>query len=146
MPEFVREKALRLLNRLGVAPCRATVLVLGVAYKRDLSDCRESPAIQVIRLLREDGANVLYHDPYVPAIRETDLKMESQPLSENLVSAADLVITTTGHTNIDYGWVVEHARHVFDTVTLRGMCGISVNESRLTIEELQLTAQTAEVY
>jgi len=115
MPEFVWEKTVRVLNRLGVVPSRARILVLGVAYKRDLGDCRESPAIQVIRLLRKEGVDVVYHDPYVPAIREPDLEMESQPLSEELVGGADLVIITTDHSKIDYGWVVAHARHVFDT-------------------------------
>ncbi|MES4787745.1 MAG: UDP-N-acetyl-D-glucosamine dehydrogenase, partial [Nitrospiraceae bacterium] len=115
MPEFVREKALRVLNRLGVVPSRSRILVLGVAYKRDLGDYRESPAIEVIRLLRKDGADVVYHDPYVPVFREPDLEMESQPLTAELVAGADLVIITTDHSNVDYAWVVEHARHVFDT-------------------------------
>lgn len=115
MPEFVREKALRALNHLGVAPSRARILVLGVAYKRDLGDARESPAIEVIRLLRRDGAGVVYHDPFVPVLREGDLDMTSQPLTETLVSGADLVIITTDHSSIDYSWVVQHARHVLDT-------------------------------
>jgi UDP-N-acetyl-D-glucosamine dehydrogenase len=115
MPEFVREKANRILNRLGIPPSRAKILVLGVAYKRDLNDYRESPAIEVIRLLRADGAEVVYHDPYVPSFRDGDLAMESKPLTAELLSAQDLVIITTDHTNIDYTWVVAHAKHVFDT-------------------------------
>jgi nucleotide sugar dehydrogenase len=115
MPEFVREKANRILNRLGIPPSRAKILVLGVAYKRDLNDYRESPAIEVIRLLRADGAEVVYHDPYVSSFRDGDLTMESKPLTAELLSAQDLVIITTDHTNIDYTWVVAHAKHVFDT-------------------------------
>jgi nucleotide sugar dehydrogenase len=115
MPEFVREKANRILNRLGIPASRAKILVLGVAYKRDLNDYRESPAIEVIRLLRADGAEVVYHDPYVPSFRDGDLAMESKPLTAELLSAQDLVIITTDHTNIDYTWVVAHAKHVFDT-------------------------------
>ena len=115
MPEFVREKANRILNRLGIPTSRAKILVLGVAYKRDLNDYRESPAIEVIRLLRADGAEVVYHDPYVPSFRDGDLAMESQPLTAELLSSQDLVIITTDHTNIDYEWVVAHAKHVFDT-------------------------------
>ena len=115
MPEFVREKANRILNRLGIPPSRAKILVLGVAYKRDLNDYRESPAIEVIRLLRADGAEVIYHDPYVPSFRDGDLAMESQPLTAELLSSQDLVIITTDHTNIDYDWVVAHSKHVFDT-------------------------------
>jgi nucleotide sugar dehydrogenase len=115
MPEFVREKANRILNRLGIPASRAKILVLGVAYKRDLNDYRESPAIEVIRLLRADGAEVVYHDPYVPSFRDGDLAMESKPLTAELLSAQDLVIITTDHTNIDYTWVVAYAKHVFDT-------------------------------
>jgi len=115
MPEFVRDKALRILNRLGIAPSRAKILVLGVAYKRDLDDYRESPAIQVIKLLLAEGAKVCYHDPYVPRFQTEGLTMESQELTEELVRAQDLVIIATDHSNIDYNWVVVHAKHVFDT-------------------------------
>jgi nucleotide sugar dehydrogenase len=115
MPEFVREKAHRILNQLGIAPSQAKILVLGVAYKRDINDYRGSPAIEIIRLLRADGTQVIYHDPYVPTFHDGDLAMESHPLIPELLSAQDLVIITADHTNIDYAWVVAHARHVFDT-------------------------------
>ncbi|MBC7221576.1 nucleotide sugar dehydrogenase [Candidatus Bipolaricaulota bacterium] len=115
MPEFVKDKAFRILNKLGIAPSKAKILVLGVAYKKDLDDVRESPAIEVIRLLREYGAAVVYHDPYVPKIRIEEREMESVPLTEELLRAQDLVIITTDHSCIDYPWVVKHARHVFDT-------------------------------
>jgi len=115
MPEFVREKAIRILNRLGVVPSRAKILVLGVAYKRDIDDYRESPAITVIKLLKADGAEVCYHDPYVPKFHHEGLTMESQELSEELLRSQDLVIITTDHSNIDYEWVVVNSRHVFDT-------------------------------
>jgi UDP-N-acetyl-D-glucosamine dehydrogenase len=68
MPDFVREKTCRVLNKLGVAPSRSKILILGVAYKKDLSDWRESPAIHVITRLLEDGAEIAYHDPFVPEI------------------------------------------------------------------------------
>lgn len=115
MPEFVREKALRILNRLGVVPSKAKILVLGVAYKRDIDDYRESPAIAVIKLLRADGAQVCYHDPYVPSFQYEGLAMESQKLTEELLRSQDLVIIATDHSNIDYEWVVANSRHVFDT-------------------------------
>lgn len=115
MPEFVREKALRSLNQAGVAPSRARVLILGVAYKRDLGDYRESPAIHIIRMLQREGAKVTYHDPYVPEFREHDLEMRSCPLTKELVRDCDLVIIATDHSVLDYTWVVEHARHVLDT-------------------------------
>jgi nucleotide sugar dehydrogenase len=115
MPRFVREKAHRVLNQLGVAPSRAKILVLGVSYKRDLGDFRESPAIEVIRLLEEDGAEVVYHDPFVPRFEEHGLAMESVSLTEGQLAAVDLVIITSDHTCIDYAWVAEKTRHVLDT-------------------------------
>lgn len=131
MPEFVREKALRILNRLGVAPSRARILVLGVAYKRDLDDYRESPAIEVIRLLLADGAKVSYHDPYVPRFQSEGLIMESQDLTEELLAAQDLVIVTTDHSGIDYDWVVAHSRHVFDT--RNATKGVRDNREKITL-------------
>ncbi len=68
MPKFVREKTYRVLNKLRVAPSRAKVLIIGVTYKKDLGDWRESPAIHVIIKLLEDGAEIAYHDPFVPEI------------------------------------------------------------------------------
>ncbi|WP_397545940.1 nucleotide sugar dehydrogenase [Rhodothermus marinus] len=115
MPEFVREKAYRVLNRLGVAPSRARVLLLGVAYKRDLEDWRESPALEVLRLLEADGVTVRYHDPYVPEVQVAGRSYRSVPLTREEVAVADLVIITTDHSTIDYRWVVEQARAVLDT-------------------------------
>lgn len=115
MPEFVRDKALRILNQAGIASKGARVLVMGVAYKKDIEDERESPAIEIIRLLQREGVNVSYHDPYIPVLNEPGLKMDSLPLTADLVSAADLVIIATGHSNIDYQWLANQARRLFDT-------------------------------
>jgi nucleotide sugar dehydrogenase len=115
MPEFVREKTHRVLNQLGVAPSRSHILMLGVSYKRDLGDYRESPAIEIIKLLQEDGAAIVYHDPYVPSFAEHGLAMENTPLSEELLKECDLVIVTADHTCIDYAWLAEQANHILDT-------------------------------
>ncbi len=115
MPHFVREKAWRLLNEVGKAPSRSRILVLGIAYKNDISDWRESPALDVIRLLQQDGAEVLYHDPYIPSAKRAGLDMESVPLTAELLEGVDLVIITTGHRVVDYRFVVEHAPRVLDT-------------------------------
>lgn len=115
MPEFVRDKAIRILNRLGIPVSQARVLILGVAYKRDLDDYRESPAIALIKLLKAEGARVSYHDPYIPRFNWDGLEMESQPLTEELLKSQDLVIITTDHSSIDYDWVVANSKHVFDT-------------------------------
>jgi UDP-N-acetyl-D-glucosamine dehydrogenase len=115
MPEFVRDKSLRVLNTLGLAPSKSKVLALGVSYKRDLGDFRESPAVEVIKLLRCEGADVVYHDPYVPQFEEHGLTMECVPLSEELLNERDLVIVLSDHRCVDYSWIVERARHVLDT-------------------------------
>ncbi len=115
MPEFVREKSLRVLNELGKAPSQARVLVLGLAYKKDLGDCRESPAIEVLKELMKEHIDVVYHDPYVPCFTERGLEMQSKPLTAELLHHIDLVVITTDHSSIDYAWLVENSNHVLDT-------------------------------
>jgi nucleotide sugar dehydrogenase len=115
MPEFTVEKALRLLAQEGIPVRGARVLVLGVAYKRDVADHRESPAIEVIRGLKRLGAEVAYHDPLIPSFQDHGLRMESVPLSEDLLASQDLVIVATDHSNFDYGELVRRAKRVLDT-------------------------------
>lgn len=115
MPEFVRQKAARELNRFGKAVSRSKVLALGVSYKRDVGDWRESPAIDVIKLLQEDGAEVVYHDPHVPDFRGHGLSMESAPLTDELLAACDLVVILADHAAVDYARVVEKSKCVLDT-------------------------------
>lgn len=115
MPEFVREKTWRVLNKLGIAPTKAKVLVIGVSYKKDLGDWRESPAISVINQLLEDGVDIAYHDPYVPEITIYGNKFYSVPLTENTLATPELVIITTDHSQIDYVDLVHKSRAVLDT-------------------------------
>lgn len=115
MPEFVREKARRVLNNLGIAPAKAKVLVIGVAYKKDLGDWRESPAIAVIEYLLEDNVNVVYHDPYVPEIEAQGQMFDSVELTDETIAVVDLVIIATDHSQIDYINLVEKAKAVLDT-------------------------------
>jgi nucleotide sugar dehydrogenase len=115
MPEFVREKAHRVLNMLGVSPSKSKILLLGVSYKRDLGDWRESPALEVIRLLQADGAEIVYHDPYVPSFAEHDELMESVALTDELLASCSMAIITTDHQCVDYDFVVERVPHVLDT-------------------------------
>jgi UDP-N-acetyl-D-glucosamine dehydrogenase len=115
MPEFVRMKAWRVLNKIGVAPSRSKVLVLGAAYKKDIGDWRESPAMGVIKSLLEDKSTVSYHDPYVPEISIGDLRLQSVDLTDGILGAADLVIIATDHSSIDVEYVVAKARAVLDT-------------------------------
>ena len=115
MPLFVREKARRVLNNLGIAPAKAQVLVIGAAYKKDLGDWRESPALMVMKYLLEDRMKLTYHDPYVSEIEVEGETLISVELTEEAIIAADLVIIATDHSQIDYLNLVDKARSVLDT-------------------------------
>jgi nucleotide sugar dehydrogenase len=115
MPEFVREKTHRVLNMLGVSPSKSKILLLGVSYKRDLGDWRESPSLEVIRLLQEDGAEVVYHDPHVASFEEHGLVMENVPLTDELLESCTMGIIATDHQAVDYERVVAKLPHVLDT-------------------------------
>jgi len=115
MPHFWVRKIGERLNDDGLAVRGAKVLVIGAAYKRDIDDVRESPALDVMRLLRQQGARVSYHDPYVPVIREDDTTLESQPLTEATLRAADCVVVTTDHTNVDWALVARVAVRTVDS-------------------------------
>ena len=130
MPEYVVRKVAEALNGDRKAVNGSRVLVLGVAYKKDIDDLRESPAMDIIRLLQDRGAEVSYHDPYCPEIRDdghTTLKglpMFSVPISAEALRPFDAVVVVTDHTNVDYGLVAEHARVVVDTRgVMRGAVG-----------------------
>lgn len=115
MPEFVRQKAWRVLNQVGVAPSRSQILVMGVAYKKNLADWRESPSIDVIERLLEDHANIIYHDPFVPEINIYGQVFQSIPLTNEAISSADLVLIATDHSDIDYVNLINNAKAVLDT-------------------------------
>lgn len=129
MPEYVVEKVQDALNNHRKAMNGSRILVLGVAYKRDIDDLRESPALDIIRLLQEKGANVSYHDPYVPEIREDGhaRAQTSIELTESALKAADCVVITTDHQNVDYENVVRNAQLVVDTRNAtRGLSGSKI--------------------
>jgi len=115
MPTFVREKMRRVLNNLGIAPAKAKILLMGVAYKKDIGDWRESAAIALIGCLLEDKVTITYHDPYVPAIEVAGQSFNSVELTDNIIEAAELVIIATDHSNIDYIALVEKAKAILDT-------------------------------
>ena len=116
MPEYCVDRAMRILNRARKAMNGAKVLVLGVAYKQDIDDYRESPALRVIDVLEREGAEVTYYDPWVAECRHEGKTFSSIPeLTPEVVEAADLVMVTAAHTNVDYAMVQKHAKAVFDT-------------------------------
>lgn len=117
MPYFVREKILRALNQIGKAPSRSKLLFLGVAYKKDISDERESPAFPVMELMIKDGAAISYHDPFVPEteVHGTHVRLKSVELTAQALDDADAVVITTDHSSVDYAFVAKHAKIVVDT-------------------------------
>lgn len=116
MPEYVVRRTQEILNlEQGKALSKATVLVLGVSYKRDISDVRESPALEVIEQLWRRGAQVRYHDPLVPTLTQDGRMLASEPLDEALLSSADVALIVTDHSNVDYECVLKHARLIIDT-------------------------------
>ena len=116
MPEYCAQRAMGALNERKKAMNGAKVLVLGVAYKQDIDDYRESPALRVIESLRKLGAQVSYYDPYVESYRYQGQEEHRIPaLDKAALESADLVMVTTAHTCVDYDFVAEHASLIFDT-------------------------------
>lgn len=116
MPEYCVERAGKVLNRFKKSLYGSKVLVIGVAYKQDIDDYRESPALRVIEELEEEGANVEYFDPYIPSYREKGtMRKGIDEINPNVISSYDIVIITAAHTNIDYEMVQKNAKAVFDT-------------------------------
>jgi len=115
MPLFWVRKVSEALNQQSKAVRGASVLVLGVAYKRDIDDLRESPALDIIRLLEGQGARVSYHDPHVPVFAEDGHEFRSVPLDPESVAAADCIMIVTDHSGIDYHMIRRKAKLVVDT-------------------------------
>ena len=116
MPEYCVQRIANILNEFSKSLKGSDILVLGVAYKADIDDCRESPAIRVINVLRKKGANVRFYDPYVKEYHDKGLIYKGETaLTPELLSKADITVITTAHSCIDYNMVQQYARFVFDT-------------------------------
>jgi UDP-N-acetyl-D-glucosamine dehydrogenase len=115
MPRFVATRALELMNERGKALRGSRVHILGVTYKKDISDSRESPAIEVIKLLVGLGAEISYSDPFVPVLNIEGQKFTSMPLNSETLASPDLAIIITDHTAFDYDQIVQNSSLVFDT-------------------------------
>src|SRR2546428_8445361 len=115
MPEFWVGKVVDALNEQGKAVRGSRVLLVGVAYKKTIDDIRESPALDVIRLLRQRGAELADHDPHVPVLKEDGIALNSVPLTAETLKQADCVIIVTDHAAIDYKLIARHARVTVDT-------------------------------
>lgn len=118
MPQYVIMKTMEALNKKGKSLKGSKVLVLGLAYKKDIDDLRESPSIKLIEILRKKGAKVDYNDPYIsraPKQREHDLRMRSKKLIAKKLAGYDVVLISTDHSRYDYDWIVRNAKLVVDT-------------------------------
>jgi UDP-N-acetyl-D-glucosamine dehydrogenase len=115
MPAYVVEKVTHALNVDRKPVNGSRILVLGVAYKRDIDDVRESPALDVIRLLEEQGATVEFHDPYISSFHEDGHIRSSIELNPTAITATDAVVVITDHRNVDYQMVMDHAQLIVDS-------------------------------
>jgi len=115
MPHYVVRKIIQALNTCKRSLNGSKILILGVAYKEDVGDIRESPALDIVEILCEKGAEVIYNDPYIPKMKIGKREWESLPLNKILLSQADCVVITAAHSCYDYKWIVENARLAVDT-------------------------------
>lgn len=116
MPFYVRAMVVRQIANMPVTLREAKILILGVAFKRDVDDLRHSPAHRVMELLTQDGADSLtYVDPYIPTLELLGRTLHAEPYSDELVAAADIVVITTDHSDFDYERIVANAKSVVDT-------------------------------
>jgi UDP-N-acetyl-D-glucosamine dehydrogenase len=118
MPHFVVHRVADALNERCKSIKGSKILVLGLAYKKDVDDIRESPSIELIEMLRDRGAKVDYNDPHVPRTpkqREHNLGMTSKKLTEEMLASYDCVLIATDHSAYDYDWIVKHADLIVDT-------------------------------
>ncbi len=132
MPDYVVRRVGEALNTAKKPLNGSKILVLGLAYKKDVDDIRESPSIELIEKLKAAGAKVDYNDPYVkrtPKQREHDLRMQSKPLTVKSIGSYDCVLIATDHSDYDYPWIVKHAKLVVDTRNATG--GIKNGKARV---------------
>jgi len=124
MPDYVVELVTGALNQMEKSVKGAKILVLGVAYKKDIDDLRESPALDVIKLLQRKGASVCFTDPFVQEFNMNDKPLVSQELTAKLVASVDCVVVTTDHSGFDYPMVLKNARSIVDTRNAFGTRGL----------------------
>ena len=115
MPEFVVEKADRLLNKKGIALSKSKILILGAAYKKDIRDLRESPVFEIMEILKERGVDFDYNDPYVDKFFNHLTKEEYTSVSLDRIDLYDMVIVVTNHSNYDYDMILKKSKLILDT-------------------------------
>ena len=116
MPEYVVDRVAEMMNkRFAKALNKSNVVLLGMAYKANIKDVRESPSLDVMKLLEDRGARIYYNDPHVEQIKWHDSQLRSSKLTKGLLQRADIVVILTNHAAYDYQWIVDNSRAVFDT-------------------------------
>lgn len=115
MPQYIVDRVADLLNEQGKPLRGSHLLLLGVTYKRDVADVRESPALPILTILEQKQAVVTYHDPYLPCLKYDGRVLESQHLDSELLSSQDCVIIATDHSYFDCRFIAEHSPLIFDT-------------------------------
>jgi UDP-N-acetyl-D-glucosamine dehydrogenase len=130
MPQVVVSRVQEALNEYGKPLRGSTILVLGVAFKPNVRDHRESPALEVIRGLMAGGANVRYSDPHVPSVHEHGVELDTVPIDDDVISKADCVLILTDHDAVDYASVANNAALVIDTRNALGRRGLSATNVR----------------
>ncbi|WP_392454664.1 nucleotide sugar dehydrogenase [Chryseomicrobium aureum] len=115
MPDYVITRAMQILNEDGIALRGANVVLLGIAYKKDIDDMRESPSLKLVELLKHHGASITSVDPHVSAFKVNKEQFETEPLTEEILDNADLVILATDHSDFDYELIAQRAKVIFDT-------------------------------
>ncbi len=120
MPEYVVHKVGQVLNQRQRALNGARVGLLGVAYKKNSADVRESPAVKIIELLLNEGAVVAFFDPHVPLLRVNDLDLRSEPELEAFLAQQDCAVVVADHESIDWTKVLEYAPMIVDTRNVIG--------------------------
>ena len=115
MPEYVVGKVADQLDQMGLLVKGAKILIIGVAYKRDVADLRESPALEIIQLLQEGRAQLSYHDPLIPELMVDEMTYLSIPLTDSILATSDCILIVTDHTTVDYELLARHTDRIVDT-------------------------------
>lgn len=115
MPEFVVENIMKILNKSKKPLNGSDVLLMGVAYKKDIDDYRESPVLKIIEILEREGANVTVNDPYVGTFKYNGKVYTTEAVDDSKIAGADIVVITTDHSDYDYDNILKHSKVVYDT-------------------------------
>lgn len=115
MPQYIVERSTKILNRFGKSLKGASILVLGIAYKNDINDYRESPALKIIENFQNEGAKVSFYDPYIKTYRYKEKEYNGIVLTEDSLKNSDLVVISTNHKKYDYDFIQKNSKYIFDT-------------------------------